>query len=369
MIDQIAIFEDALGEHHNIDLMFINNWSAFRESLERDFRGTPGSRRIFSMKYRLSDRLRVDCFVDPRHPPPFTSIFQQGRHVQMSMHFEWDEVSDEQCPRCGFTQEGKEPTAAETVCTRCRFSYRTLVESQRIQEIDDDNETLPPQDARYGQWAARPDTEQRDHDEPSYFSRITISKKPMHTCGRCSESYSRLYDLNRHNCRHRNDLDRYHSVAWAALQRVAEADDHTYWKRNVPSRLLDSLPLPPKIEPDSPALRESSHTCGICFEVYSHSDDYIHHCPYYFRRVAESVRSSGDYTQVHPRSPPILFRDYSATNAPDTFAVDYPFPTSDESPPSTPYEISKRPDSRPFGRGEERQYVYDELNRCWNESR
>jgi hypothetical protein len=164
--EELAVFEDALGRFQRIDLRFLDSWPAFRRRLECDFHGTPGSRRIIGMKYRLFDRVGQNRIVDPRHPPAFASVFKHGRHVQMSIHFEWDEVPDKQCPRCGLIQECR--VGAETICSRCRFNYRAQVESRIVEETDDEamRHDAPP----------RPEQEERD--EPSFFSRITISKQP-----------------------------------------------------------------------------------------------------------------------------------------------------------------------------------------------
>jgi hypothetical protein len=177
--DELVTFEDALGRFQRIDLLFIRDWPAFKQRLQSDFHGTSGSRRILKMRYRLFDRVRGNYLVDPRFPPPFTSVFKKGRHVQMSIHFEWNEVSDEQCPRCELEQECK--AGAETICARCKFSYRGQVESSVVEEIVVDDETLSEGNKREDQdhTLARP--EQVQLDRPSSFSRITISKQPIST--------------------------------------------------------------------------------------------------------------------------------------------------------------------------------------------
>jgi hypothetical protein len=177
--DELVTFEDALGRFQRIDLLFIRDWPAFKQRLQSDFHGTSGSRRILKMRYRLFDRVRGSYLVDPRFPPPFTSVFKKGGHVQMSIHFEWNEVSDEQCPRCELEQECK--AGAETTCARCKFSYRGQVESSVVEEIVVDDETLSEGNKREDQdhTLARP--EQVQLDRPSSFSRITISKQPIST--------------------------------------------------------------------------------------------------------------------------------------------------------------------------------------------
>jgi hypothetical protein len=164
--DELVTFEDALGRFQRIDLRFLDSWPAFRRRLECDFHGIPGFRRIIKMKYRLFDRVGQNYIVDPRHPPPFASVFKHGRHVQMSIHFDWDEVPDKQRPRCSLMQECR--VGAETICARCRFSYRAQVVSRIVEETDGEamHRDAPP----------RP--EQEDRDEPSCFSRITISQQP-----------------------------------------------------------------------------------------------------------------------------------------------------------------------------------------------
>jgi hypothetical protein len=174
--DELVTFEDALGRFQRIDLLFIKDWPEFTQRLKSDFHGTSGSRRILEMKYRLFDRVKGNYIVDPRFPPPFTSVFKQGRHVQMSIHFEWSEVSDEQCPRCGVVQECK--VNAETICAECGFNYRGQVENARVEEVEDEEATL---DAVNN---ARPESWQRQRDMPSSFSRVTISKQPARSTKR-----------------------------------------------------------------------------------------------------------------------------------------------------------------------------------------
>jgi hypothetical protein len=175
--DELVTFEDALGRFQRIDLLFINDWPAFKQRLESDFHGTPGSRRILEMRYRLSDRAKGNYLVDPRFPAPFTSVFKQGRHVQMSIHFEWNEVSDNECPRCDLEQVCK--ADAETICIRCGFSYRGQVESARGEEFGVEGTTMP-EDTGSSEWP--PTTGLKSgRDAPSSFSRITISKLPAFT--------------------------------------------------------------------------------------------------------------------------------------------------------------------------------------------
>jgi hypothetical protein len=174
--DELVTFEDALGRFQRIDLLFIKDLPEFTQRLKSDFHGTSGSRRILEMKYRLFDRVKGNYIVDPQFPPPFTSVFKQGRHVQMSIHFEWSEVSDEQCPRCGVVQECE--VNAETICAECGFNYRGQVENARVEEeMEDEDATL---DAVNN---ARPES-QRQRDMPSSFSRVTISKQPARSTKR-----------------------------------------------------------------------------------------------------------------------------------------------------------------------------------------
>ena len=177
MNDQLVTFEDALGRFQRIDLLFIKDWPAFKQRLQSDFHGTSGSRRILEMKYRLCDRVKGNYLVDPRFPPPFTSVFKHGRHVQMSIHFEWNEVSDEKCPRCGLEQECN--ADRETICAQCGFSYRSQVDGARVGEVDESDDEEPEHsDGIQPAIPARPKPERVEADIPLSFSRITISKQP-----------------------------------------------------------------------------------------------------------------------------------------------------------------------------------------------
>jgi len=172
--EQLAVFEDALGRFERIDLRFLDSWLAFQQRLESNFQQRPGSRRVLNMSYRLCDRSGGKYMFDPRSPPPFAAVFKQGRHVQMSIHFEWNEVSDKQCPRCELEQGCS--ADHETICIRCGFVYRSEVEDARVEEVEDDGETPVSGDPAIVRRAVRRRFGQRD--TPSSFSRITISKPP-----------------------------------------------------------------------------------------------------------------------------------------------------------------------------------------------
>jgi hypothetical protein len=63
---QLAFFEDALGRPQEIDLLYTVSWSVFQQRLENDFRGTPGSRRVHSMK-GSSALVRASTSQDLKH--------------------------------------------------------------------------------------------------------------------------------------------------------------------------------------------------------------------------------------------------------------------------------------------------------------
>jgi hypothetical protein len=217
--DELAIFEDALGRFQRIDLRFLDNWPAFQQRLESDFQGTPGSRRILAMRYRLCHRAGGNYLIDPWRPPPFSSVFKHGQHVQMSIHYDWEEVSDEQCPRCSLEQDCN--VDAETACGRCGFNYRGQVKCVRLEllndlddldddgdvddvdDVDDlDDEGAPePKHSDDIPKTAPPRIERNERDAPSHFSRITISKEPKswHRCYICGRNV-RLSHWRRH-CR------------------------------------------------------------------------------------------------------------------------------------------------------------------------
>jgi hypothetical protein len=223
--DELAVFEDALGNFQRINLKILDSWPEFQRRLEFDFKHRPGSRRILEMRYRLSDRVGGDYLVDPRHPPPFASVFTRGRHVQMSILFEWSEVCDKRCPRCGVVQECKPD--AETICTGCGFSYRGHVDVARVEELDDEATPLP-EDNDDAADPPRPESGQKGRDMPSYFSRITISKQPIYTCGNCSRGFTRFDQLKRHSHTHSGFQSGDTSTESATVSPNASVDDLDY---------------------------------------------------------------------------------------------------------------------------------------------
>jgi hypothetical protein len=177
---RIAVFEDALGEIKHIDIDVVTDWTTFHYNLACTFKYRPGYCRIAAAGYRLFDRAQSNQLIDPKHPPAFTDIFHSKAYVLMSVHFEWEEVPLECCPRCGLEQE-YEP-AAETTCKNkgCGFRYRGQVEERRIEESNDRTESeeyTPEHDERGPPKDARKKLLKYEQVHPAQFSRISVSKQ------------------------------------------------------------------------------------------------------------------------------------------------------------------------------------------------
>lgn len=77
----------------------------------------------------------------------------------MSIHFAWDEVSLERCPKCGLKQTGESDKETTCKAKACRFSYRGNIKEAPIVELEDgDNdgvsqEERPNRDANMEQRA------------------------------------------------------------------------------------------------------------------------------------------------------------------------------------------------------------------------
>ena len=90
---RMVSFEDALGRFECIDINVITDWTSFHYNLMRAFADQPGHRRVAVASYRLFHHAQDSQLIDPRRPPPFASVFVRHKHVRMSIHFAWDEVS------------------------------------------------------------------------------------------------------------------------------------------------------------------------------------------------------------------------------------------------------------------------------------
>jgi hypothetical protein len=99
-----VLFEDAFGEIQPIDIDVISEWTAVHYRLTCAFKDKPGYRRVAVAGYCLCDRTKSGHLIDPKDPPPFASVFQPKIYVQISIHFEWSEVSVSGCPSCGLKQ-------------------------------------------------------------------------------------------------------------------------------------------------------------------------------------------------------------------------------------------------------------------------
>lgn len=136
----MVLFEDALGRFERIDINVVTDWTSFHYNLTRAFADQPGHRRVAVAGYRLFEHAQDSQLIDPRRPPPFASVFVRNRHVRMSIHFAWDEVSLECCPKCGFKQTCELEKATTCQAKACGFSYRGNIQDSPIVElvVDDD---------------------------------------------------------------------------------------------------------------------------------------------------------------------------------------------------------------------------------------
>ena len=168
---KIATFEDALGKEVCIDVDFVGDWESFKFLLARAFTDKPGSQRIANAGYRLFRRGSRGDVYHPRHLPPFAEVFRHGEYVQMSIHFGWDEVSDEQCPRCGL--KSGHYTDAEMLCARCNFRYRSRVRD--VDKLSTSRDYNGLQQTNVDQTPAHGPA----RDVPGHFHRISISARDV----------------------------------------------------------------------------------------------------------------------------------------------------------------------------------------------
>lgn len=190
-------FEDAFGDRRAFDLGLIVDWEGFHFILTRAFRNRPGYHRVAKSGYRLHDRRRGNELINPQHPPPFSTVFQPGVILRMSVHFDWDEICYDKCPKCGLKQECL--TNKETTCINppCKFRYRGFVADRWVQEISEDadsNASIQANDGIVYPFPARTKPLALLDDVPSQFSSITISQEPdvhryQQTCPHCKRAF------------------------------------------------------------------------------------------------------------------------------------------------------------------------------------
>ncbi|KAK5125210.1 hypothetical protein LTR85_000886 [Meristemomyces frigidus] len=118
-----VLFEDAHGYISRINIDFIRSWRAFNFVLYENFRRKPGWLRVQNGAFRLHERFGRRVLDTSR---PFGSVFRPGRHIRMSMLFNWLEVPSSGCPACSTEELGTE--AADVTCTGCGLWYRRLPE-------------------------------------------------------------------------------------------------------------------------------------------------------------------------------------------------------------------------------------------------
>jgi hypothetical protein len=175
---EVAVFEDALGSTFHIDTQLIGDWDSFNFLLTRAFRNKQGSQRIANSKYRLFQRSKSELLLHPLDLPPFLDVFRLGEHVQMSIHFDADEISNGQCGRCGLVHDQDiSSLAIERTCSRCNFVYRSNVISHR--------EGSSPWSRRRGSFGSDVERSKRNgpmqrstssQDNPGCFNRISIEQ-------------------------------------------------------------------------------------------------------------------------------------------------------------------------------------------------
>ena len=184
---RMVLFEDALGRFERLDINVVTDWTSFHYNLTRAFADQPGHRRVAVAGYRLFDHAQDSQLIDPRRPPPFASVFVRNRHVRMSIHFAWDEVSLECCPKCGLKQTCE--LEKETTCRAkaCGFRYRGHIQDSPIVELDDDDvddagvsrgEMPSMGTTAMQQEKPRRKCLKNEQENPAWFSRISVSRQP-----------------------------------------------------------------------------------------------------------------------------------------------------------------------------------------------
>lgn len=175
IIHHTACFEDAFGVKFVIDINFIGDWEGFQYLLNHAFLNKRGSQRVADFGYRLYCRAKGN---DPIHPdpliaPPFATVFRPGEEVQMSIHFEWNELHEKQCPSCGLQVD--HDTVAEVVCARCNSHYRSQVGAAECMDTPAKVISIN----RMGRASVRRFPAERINgptpDIPGHFHRISIS--------------------------------------------------------------------------------------------------------------------------------------------------------------------------------------------------
>ncbi|USW53272.1 Putative Zinc finger C2H2-type [Septoria linicola] len=181
-----ATFEDAFGTSVFIDLNIIPSWKVFELVLTEAFSSKPerrGLRRLENKQYRLHDGVRDDL-IDPNRRPRFTAVFAPGRHVRMSIYFEWEEVQHEAWPKCEAVQAAA--IGAEIRCASCGLIYRVLPTEDEEPYRAPLARTLDKSSASGPMYLQRMGPLEGDFDRPGHFQGISIGERPRHYCTACA---------------------------------------------------------------------------------------------------------------------------------------------------------------------------------------
>jgi hypothetical protein len=201
---ELAVFEDALGRTSYIDTQFIGDWHSFNHLLTRAFRNKEGFWRLANSKYRLCQRSKSDKLLHPLKLPAFLDVFRPGEHVQMSIHFDADEISDGRCGRCGLVyDQDLLSSTVERKCPRCNLMYRSNVISHRkvwhIQGFHAD-ENVKRSKRIWPVKLSRP-----ARDIPGYFHRISIEHTSLPLLRKVLEDALKIINLARAASTERQD--------------------------------------------------------------------------------------------------------------------------------------------------------------------
>jgi hypothetical protein len=111
-------FEDVLGRIHSLQYQQFKHWRVFKESLAHSFKGLPGSRKVRTGQFRLTNAKVPDKVYDKSN---WSRMLQPGSSLVMSIKVEGLSHDYHQCPRCETRVSGA--TERRNFCVGCQLHW------------------------------------------------------------------------------------------------------------------------------------------------------------------------------------------------------------------------------------------------------
>jgi hypothetical protein len=119
-------FEDVLGRIHSLQYQQFKHWRVFKHSLDVSFKGFPGSKRVHTGQFRLTNANMPDVVYDKSN---WSQRIRPGSSLFMSVMIDGAPQGVQNCPRC--EERVAKSEGRNFFCVACKLHWEVLKPTQK----------------------------------------------------------------------------------------------------------------------------------------------------------------------------------------------------------------------------------------------